>query len=225
VWCAVECAIEDVDCCNPPIPLSLSHSASSCIPLCAFDRVRCRFGTATAIGRFVLADPFGGAAAIGITEFFTAPFIGVPPLDNPEGGDSDPATLFDCVDVGVVAELDMMEFFLVADFFAARVEAPETGTEFPLPLFRFFITSVFSESGRTTPCSFKNSPQALHRGWPSGFLLHRGVVWVKQLVHVVGKPLLAPLAAALLPFEPSGVGGLEGSVELKPWSGGELGLD
>lgn len=150
------------------------------------------------------------------------PFVGVLAEDNPDGGDSDPARLFGCVDVvGVVAETN--EFFRIP-FFAARVEVPETGTEFPLPRLRFLITSVLRESGRTTPWSFKNSPQALHNGWPSGFLLHKGVVCVKQLVHVVGIPFpLGPLAA--LPLDPSGDGGLDGSAELNPLSGGELGPD
>jgi hypothetical protein len=31
----------------------------------------------------------------------------------------------------------------------------------------------------------KKRPQALHRGWPSGFRLHNGVVVVLQLVHMV----------------------------------------
>lgn len=56
----------------------------------------------------------------------------------------------------------------------------------PEPRFRFLITSVFKLRGLTTPWSFKNKPQALHKGCPSGFRLHRGVVCVKQLVHVVG---------------------------------------
>jgi hypothetical protein len=43
-----------------------------------------------------------------------------------------------------------MEFFRVA-FFEDRVDALPTGIEFPLPLFRFLMTSVFNESGRTTP--------------------------------------------------------------------------
>lgn len=46
----------------------------------------------------------------------------------------------------------------------------------PLPLLRFLMTSVFSDSGRTTPCSFRKRPQALQSGLPSGFLRHSGVV-------------------------------------------------
>lgn len=61
----------------------------------------------------------------------------------------------------------------------------------PLDRLRFLMTSVFKLSGRTTPWSFKNNPQALQRGWPSGFLLQRGVVVVLQLVHRV-IPLMAP---------------------------------
>lgn len=61
------------------------------------------------------------------------------------------------------------------------------------PLCLFFITSVFKLSGRTTPCNFRNSPQALHSGWPSGFLRHSGVVFVWQFVHEI-----SPSAAELL---------------------------
>ena len=42
----------------------------------------------------------------------------------------------------------------------------------------FLMTSVFKLKGRTTPCNFKNNPHALHKGWPCGFLLHKGVVLV-----------------------------------------------
>lgn len=55
-----------------------------------------------------------------------------------------------------------------------------------LPLrFRFLMTSVLRLRGRTTPCSFKNNPHALHKGCPSGSRRHRGVVPVPQLVHEV----------------------------------------
>jgi hypothetical protein len=55
-----------------------------------------------------------------------------------------------------------------------------------LPLrFRFLITSVFKLSGRTTPCSFKNNPQALHRGLPLESRRQRGVVPVPQFVQAV----------------------------------------
>jgi len=225
VWCVAEWAIEGADCCAIP---SGSSSSSWICPFWLLESRRWRFG-ATAIGRFKPAPLLGGAAAIGITEFFPGagmlPLVGVLADDSPDGGDSDPARLFDCADVGVVVAFDAIEFFRMVVFFAARVEAPETGAEFPLPLFRFLMTSVLRESGRTTPWSFRNNPQALHRGWPSGFLLHSGVVCVKQLVHVVGIPFpFAPLAA-LLPLVLSGDGGREGSAELKPVSGGELGPD
>lgn len=86
----------------------------------------------------------------------------------------------------------------------------------PLPLFRFLMTSVFSDSGRTTPCSFRKRPHALHSGLPSGLRRHRGVVCVKQFEQVVGWPLLSVLMS-----------GLPGRVEaavLKPaQSCGELG--
>jgi hypothetical protein len=52
------------------------------------------------------------------------------------------------------------------DFFAARVDAPPplTGKVVPEPRLRFLMTSVFSDSGLTTPCSLRNKPQALQRG-------------------------------------------------------------
>jgi hypothetical protein len=74
-------------------------------------------------------------------------------------------------------------------FLDARVDAPPnppTGRDAPEPRMRFLITSVFKESGRTIPWSFRKSPQALQRGCPSAFRRHRGVVCVKQLVQVVG---------------------------------------
>lgn len=100
-----------------------------------------------------------------------------------------------CV-TGAMAEMATMEFFLVFGpldepvtiFFEALVEVPPelpTGSVLPEPRLRFLMTSVLSDRGRTTPWSFRKSPQALHRGWPSGFRRQRGVVCVKQLVHVV----------------------------------------
>lgn len=70
-------------------------------------------------------------------------------------------------------------------------EAPETPLLLlPLPAWpdrlRFLITSVLRESGRTTPCSLRNSPHALHNGWPSGLRRQSGVVWVWQFVQDVG---------------------------------------
>lgn len=55
----------------------------------------------------------------------------------------------------------------------------------PLFRFRFLITSVFKLNGLTTPCNFRNKPHALQSGLPSGFLRHKGVVVVLQLVHCV----------------------------------------
>lgn len=65
----------------------------------------------------------------------------------------------------------------------------ELGVATALFRLRFFITSVFKLSGRTTPCNFKNKPQALHSGCPSGFRRQRGVVVVAQFEHFV-TPLL-----------------------------------
>jgi hypothetical protein len=61
-----------------------------------------------------------------------------------------------------------------------------------LPLrFRFLITSVFKLRGRTTPCSFRNSPQALQRGLPLESRRQRGVVPVPQFVHAVVEVVVA----------------------------------
>lgn len=110
-----------------------------------------------------------------------------PPPEPVDFGDSD------SVAFGVVTGVIAIEF-LRDDFLEARVDDGPTGA-LPLPRLRFLMTSVLSESGRTTPCSFKNRPQALHRGAPSGLRRQRGVVCVKQLVHVVG----APPSAGLVP--------------------------
>jgi len=109
--------------------------------------------------------------------------------------------------------------FLRDAFFNDRLGADPTGIVLPLPLFRFLMTSVFKDSGRTTPWSFKNRPHALHKGWPSGLRRHNGVVWVKQFVHVGGPP------SALSIFVPLGLAGREEAAVLKPDLGGELGDD
>lgn len=86
-------------------------------------------------------------------------------------------------------DIDNEEFLREAAalaFFFDLVLVPPTGRLEPEPRFRFLMTSVLRLSGRTTPCNFKNRPQALHSGCPSGFRRQSGVVWVKQLVHVVG---------------------------------------
>lgn len=58
--------------------------------------------------------------------------------------------------------------FLTTEFFRAEVRVGAVSVVvvvvFPPPLFRFLITSVFNESGRTTPCNLRNSPHALHSG-------------------------------------------------------------
>ena len=89
-----------------------------------------------------------------------------PPFADPcrEGGESESTTLWALPDVGVVAGVCAIEFLRDA-FFDERVEEPApTGTELPLPRLRFLMTSVFRESGRTTPWSLRKSPQALHNG-------------------------------------------------------------
>jgi hypothetical protein len=76
-------------------------------------------------------------------------------------------------------EIDRVEFlreFNALAVFLDLVLLPPTGTLLPDPRLRFLITSVFKLNGLTTPCSFRKRPQALHKGWPSGFRLHRGVV-------------------------------------------------
>lgn len=129
------------------------------------------------------------------------PAVDVPPPAI-EGGDSDSLTLLARAEFGVVTRLLLfpallratVEFFLVVvpedepvtmplsamlDFFAARVEATGPvvgGPVWPEPRLRFLMTSVLRERGRTTPWSFRNKPQALQRGWPSGLRRHRGVV-------------------------------------------------
>ncbi len=73
-------------------------------------------------------------------------------------------------EVGVVAGVSCTELFLDEAAFLDRVDAPPpmpapTGTpEFAPPRFRFLMMSVFRDNGRTTPCSFRNKPHALHKG-------------------------------------------------------------
>lgn len=94
-----------------------------------------------------------------------------PPPEPVDFGLSESAAL---CDVGVVTGVCAIEFFR-EDFLDDRVDAAPTGA-LPLPRLRFLMTSVLSDRGRTTPCNFKNSPHALHKGWPSGFRRHKGVV-------------------------------------------------
>jgi hypothetical protein len=176
-----------------PFVSSASAISSSCDPLLLWPRAR---RGATLAPRFCGAGielpSFGGPGAIGTTPPFLefgAPAAaelaveGLSPIELVDLGDSESAAL---CDVGVVTGVCAIEF-LRDDFFADRVDAEPTGA-LPLPRLRFLMTSVFKDNGRTTPCSFKNRPHALQSGWPSGLRRHKGVVWVKQLVHVVGAP-------------------------------------
>jgi hypothetical protein len=67
-----------------------------------------------------------------------------------------------------LAEIERLEFLRDAavepEFFLDLVLVPPTGIFDPEPLFLFLMTSVFKLRGRTTPCSFRNRPQALHSG-------------------------------------------------------------
>jgi hypothetical protein len=124
-----------------------------------------------------------------------------------------------------------------AFFLAARVLVPPTGKVAPDPRFRFLMTSVFKLSGLTTPWSFRNRPHALQSGWPSGFRRHSGVVWVKQLVQVVGvfpSPWFPPAPCRFVVepcFDPGGDDGRLGVTDENPESvpaasaGGEFGVD
>jgi hypothetical protein len=76
-------------------------------------------------------------------------FVGVLTLDPAEGGDSDPARLFDWAEIGVITGVCTKEFFR-PPFFDERVAALPTGND-PLPRLRFLMTSVFRDKGRTTP--------------------------------------------------------------------------
>ena len=81
-------------------------------------------------------------------------------------------------------ETAAVEFFLDADAefapeavpLAAFFDLAPPPTLGPEPRLRFLMTSVFRLSGLTTPWSFRNRPQALQSGCPSGFRRHRGVV-------------------------------------------------
>jgi hypothetical protein len=80
--------------------------------------------------------------------------------------------------VGEVSVDDFLSEFFRADVRVGVVSAGVAAVVFPPPRFRFLITSVLRDSGRTTPWSLRNNPHALHRGWPSGFRRHRGVLVV-----------------------------------------------
>jgi hypothetical protein len=164
-----------------PFVSSASAISSSWDSLLLWPRAR-RGATLTPRGWgpvFVLPG-FGGPGAIGTTppvfELETAdvtemPVVGLSPTEPVDFGDSESAAL---CDVGVVTGVCAIEFFRDG-FFDDRVDAEPTGA-LPLPRLRFLMTSVFKDSGRTTPCSFKNRPHALQSGWPSGLRRHKGVV-------------------------------------------------
>lgn len=78
-------------------------------------------------------------------------------------GDSDSCAEF-LLELGVVAGVCATEFFLLAAFLERDVVALLLLGWPPVPRFRFLITSVFKLRGRTTPCNFRNKPQALHSG-------------------------------------------------------------
>lgn len=137
----------------------------------------------------------------------------------------------------VLGPEELPEALIVEFFFADLVLVPPTGALFPEPRLRFLMTSVLRLRGLTTPCNFRNRPQALHRGCPSGLRRQRGVVWVKQFVQVVGADPSPELLAAPCRFvvepclEPGGEDGRLGLTDEKPEAcpapspGGELGLD
>jgi len=175
-----------------PLVSSASPISSSCDSTLLEPRTRFGAGaTVRVCAKFTELLDLGGPGAIGTTPLGFED-VGVvdedmvpeaPPPEPVDFGDSDSAALWD---VGVVTGVCAIEFFR-DDFFDDRVDVVPTGA-LPLPRLRFLITSVLSDKGRTTPCSFKNKPHALQSGCPSGLRLHKGVVWVKQLVQVVGAP-------------------------------------
>lgn len=118
----------------------------------------------------------GGAAAMGTTPDLAIALVlrlaGVL-LPWMAGGDSEVVVAV-CGRLAVAAATDACcTEFLREDFFEREVP---TARVFALLRLRFLITSVLSDNGRTTPCSFRNKPQALQRGWPSGLRRHKGVV-------------------------------------------------
>src|SRR5579859_5924692 len=70
--------------------------------------------------------------------------------------------------VGELSPELVVELFFATEFFRAEVRvgtvSAVVAVVFPPPRFRFLITSVFKDSGRTTPCSLRNNPHALHSG-------------------------------------------------------------
>lgn len=164
------------------ISKSVTPPLLSCLRLRLGGAVAVRLCVVFAVLAALAACVLGGPGAIGTTPpdleapgVAVAPFalVAPAPTDPVDLGDSESRLAFP--EVGVVTGVCAIEFFR-EDFFEDRVDAEPTGAEFPLPRFRFLITSVLSESGRTTPCSLRNKPHALHKGWPSGLRRQRGVV-------------------------------------------------
>lgn len=117
------------------------------------------FGGPGAIGTTVLFGGGGGPDEIGVLPVVALVLPVVDPVVD--FGDSESCTEV-LPEVGVVAGVCATEFFLLAVFFIRL--GPAVGGAFPLPRLRFLITSVFKLRGLTTPCSLRNSPQALQRG-------------------------------------------------------------
>ena len=189
----------------------------SCIPLLLAPLVLFgATGTLRVVGADAATIGFGCAGAIGTTLLLPAGTPVTPPLVEAEFGlvaepavDLGDSESFEAlIELGVVTAGETWATeFLREDFLDDRVE-PTFDAALPLPRFLFLITSVLSDSGRTTPCSLRKRPHALHNGCPSGLRRQSGVVCVKQLVHVVGCPPSAP------GFVPPGLVGLDGAAEL-----------
>lgn len=203
----------------PMLPISSASAISvsfCCRELLALLCFRTRRGATRRVGAVSggCVAGFGGPGAIGTTVFTglsAGPeLVGVLAAEPPPDlGESDSlARLFPVAGVpACTTEFLRLTAFLERD--------DPTGTVLPLPRLRFLMTSVFKLNGRTTPCSLRKSPQALHSGWPSGLRRHKGVVCVKQLVHVVGTPLFSPPGR--------GLPGRDGAADVKPDSGGDAG--
>lgn len=160
-----------------PFVSSISPISSSFISalLCLRSRFNCtlfapRFGAELIDAE---ACGLGGPGAIGTTPLLIPAMppdallavlaaVVLPLTDPVDFGDSESPPLA-LPEVGVVTGVCANEFLREA-FFEDLVDEAPTGTVLPLPRFRFLMTSVFSDSGRTTPCSFKNKPQALQSG-------------------------------------------------------------
>ena len=126
-------------------------------------------------------DDLGGAAAMGTTPDLPpaaataaaevvvvaepdddGPRVVVPLMLEAAGGDSDAPLVGGRLDWGAAAMVGACcTEFLREDFFEREVP---TAKVLALLRLRFLITSVLSDRGRTTPCSLRNNPQALHRG-------------------------------------------------------------